>query len=174
MFQHVQNRPLIVSENIKHTNLELKRCFLVHTVITKVLFNFNHFQSISCNVCSARWHTGCYGGGDLRYGYVRPWRPSFHALLATHPPRHSQDPHFSIFSVLKTLLLPQNCKFLKILSSRASKLAKSSVPKPQIGPNFSSQGYILLRNLVHKGHKFCSGLFPSPSVQHFGLHTVHL
>ena len=84
------------------------------------------------------------------------------------PPRCSQDSHFIIFSVLKTLLSYQNFQFLKILSS---KLAKSPVPKPKIGSNFSSQGYILLRNAVHKDPKFGSGPFTSLSVRPFGPHT---
>ena len=58
-------------------------------------------------------------------------------------------PHFSIFSVLKTLFSPPNYKFLEILNSKASKLAKSSVSKPQIGSKVGSHGYILLRNSLH-------------------------
>ena len=114
-------------------------------------------------------HLKSTGGGTpwkMGYGYVRPRRPPFSC-----PPRCSQDPHFIIFSVLKTLLSPQNHQFLKILSSKASKFAKSPVPKPKIGSNFSSQGYILLRNAVHKDPKFVSGPFTSPSVRPFGPHT---
>ena len=77
----------------------------------------------------------------------------------------SKDPHYGIFSVLKILLAPPNHKFLEILTSKASKLAKSLVPKPQIGKQFSSHGYISLRNLVHKGPKFSTGPFTCPSVQ---------
>ena len=50
------------------------------------------------------------------------------------------------FQYLSVLLSPQNRKFLETLNTKASKLAQSSVPKPQNGPNFSSQGYILIRN----------------------------
>ena len=68
-------------------------------------------------------------------------------------------PHFS-FS-------PPNHKLLEILNSKSSKLAKSSVPKPQIWLKFSSHGYILSRNSVHLGsqiqqciHKpLCSALW---------------
>ena len=54
---------------------------------------------------------------------------------------------------------------------QASKLVKSFVPKPQIGPKFCVQGYILLRNSDHLGPKFSSGPFTSPSVRSFGQHT---
>ena len=55
-----------------------------------------------------------------------------------------------------------NHKFLEILSSKASKLAKSSDPEPQIGLKFSSHGYILLRNSVHYDPKFGSGRSQAP------------
>ena len=146
-------------------------------------------------------------------------------------PCRLQEPHFSIFSVLKVLLSPQNHNLKKNFSSKASKLAKSSVPKPQklgqtsvhkaravasltvpggqeyhfphffhkiwikfsyFSSNFShflphfgppggqvregpgyatAQGYILLRNSVHKCPKFGSDLFTSHSVWPFRLHT---
>ena len=78
------------------------------------------------------------------------------------PPGCSQDPHFSIFQLSRSILSPQNHKFLEILSSKTSKLAMSAVPKPQIGPKFSSHGYILLRNTV--GSQFGSDPFTSPFV----------
>ena len=49
------------------------------------------------------------------------------------------------FSVLKTLLLTQNHKFVEILHSKASKLARISIPRPRMGPKFSSHGYIFVQ-----------------------------
>ena len=64
-------------------------------------------------------------------------------------------------------------EFLEILSSKASELANSLVPKPQIGPNFISQGYIMFKNSVHWGRQFGSGpfTFTSPSVRPSRPHT---
>ena len=80
-------------------------------------------------------------------------------------------PPFQYFSVRKTLLSPSNHKFQEILSSRAAELAKSSVPKPLIGPKFSSHGYIFKEIQFTRVLKIGSGLFTSPSVWHFGLQT---
>ena len=47
---------------------------------------------------------------------------------------------------------PVNYSYLPPIP-KASKLAKNSVPKPLIGPKFTSNGYILLRNSDHLGPK---------------------
>ena len=48
-------------------------------------------------------------------------------------------PPFQHFQFSRGYVHPPNHKFLDIFSSKASKLAKSSVSKRQIGPKFSSQ-----------------------------------
>ena len=77
------------------------------------------------------------GLGGWRGALTEKWDAVCAALntLFSHPPGHSQDPHFSIFSVLKTLFSPPNQKFPEICCSKDSKLAKSSVPKSQIRLN---------------------------------------
>ena len=85
--------------------------------------------------------------------------PSFHTLLAIR-----KTPISAFFSSHDPIL-PPNHKFLKILSPKASKLGKSSIPKPQTGLRFSSHDFILLRNSVHKGPKFGNGPFISSAVR---------
>ena len=76
---------------------------------------------------------------------------------------------FHIFSVLKTLLSPQSCNVLEILSSRASKLMQSSVQKPRNEPKLSSQNYIFFKEIQFtRVQKLGSGPLTSPSVHPFG------
>ena len=85
----------------------------------------------------------------------------------SHPPDYSQDHHFNI----RHFSRPYCHTKIKSQMSKASKLAKSSVPKSQIRLKFSSQGCIFLWNSVHKGFKFSCGPFTNPSVWPFGPHT---
>ena len=75
----------------------------------------------------------------------------------SHSPCRLQEPHFSIFSVLKVLLSPQNHNLKKNFSSKASKLAKSSVPKPQK----------LGQTSVHKARAIASLTVPGGQEYHF-------
>ena len=59
---------------------------------------------------------------------------------------HLQDPHFSIFQLWRPYFHPQITNFWKIYTPKSH---KKLLLKPQIGPKFSSHGYILFRNSVY-------------------------
>ena len=92
----------------------------------------------------------------MGYRYVRPWRTPFHDL-----PR----PLFQHFFSSQAPTFTQKLQILKAskngkeFSSRASNWAKLQ---------FTRLNFV--RNSVHKGPKFSSGPFTSPSVQPFGPH----
>ena len=73
----------------------------------------------------------------IGYEYLLHSRPTFRALVAFHEPVSAcfgfQDP-------CKTFA--PNHEFLELISSEASKLGKAFIPKNQIKPKISSQGYI--------------------------------
>ena len=76
-----------------------------------------------------------WGGPSLKNG-----EQIFVALKTSfsHPPGCSQDPHCSIFLFSRPYFHPQITNFQKYeASTKASKLANSSFPKPQIGPIYS-------------------------------------
>ena len=70
----------------------------------------------------------------------------------SRPSDHSQDPPFQHFQLSSKISLALSYhKFLEILSSKASKLAKNSVPKPHIRPKFRFSWLYFVRISVHQG-----------------------
>ena len=93
--------------------------------------------------CQQRAAGNCVVGRYWNWvrGYVRPWRPHFHAVCKT--------PISALFPFSKDPPFTPNHKFLENLGSEDSKLAKTSVPKSQIETKFTSHGYILFRISIH-------------------------
>ena len=91
------------------------------------VLHINYIQSENYHAQHQTWKSLCrWGGGatlwQIGYRYVLPQEPPFHTLLAVYKIPISE------FSVRKILLSLPNQKYQEILSSSASKLAKSSVP----------------------------------------------
>ena len=110
-----------------------------------------------CNTCSLVLHGWPPGGTPCKmgYGYVRPWRPPFHALLAARKT-------FSAF-----------CQFWRpYFHHRITFFKKTKLKSLKISKEFSSQSYILYRKLVHKGLK--SAVVVHSQVPLFGRRAAHL
>ena len=107
-----------------------------------------------------------YGGGGALpekwgYGYVRLWRPPYHALLAVCKIPISaffcsQDPTFTPKSQFFRNFKLQSLKISKQFSSKASNWDKFQFTRLHFVKKFSSQGFPIWKWSIHK--PLCSAL----------------